>query len=170
MDIIGAAAKLLGIKSGGVAPSGAAPAAPSFDPHVGFRFIVEIDGIYSGGFQEVSGLSVEMEVESHEEGGVNDYVHKLPKRVKYSDLSFKKGLLDLNATRDWFLGIAAGKSVVRKSGSIRLIDRSDNKKVLHSWDFFDAYPIKWEVSGINAGTAGVVTENIVLAHHGLKKA
>lgn len=167
MDILGAVAKLINSGSG---PGPAGKSMAGVDPHVGFRFMVEIDGVYSGGFQEVSGLSVEMEVEPYEEGGVNDYAHKLPKRVKYTDISLKKGLLDINSARDWFLGIASGGSIVRKSGSIRLLDRSDNTRVLHSWDFFDAYPIKWEVSGINAGNQGIVTESIVLAHHGLKKA
>ena len=55
------------------------------NPFVNFRFLVEIEGLVVGGFKEVSGLQVETEVENIEEGGVNDYVHKLPKRTNYEN-------------------------------------------------------------------------------------
>ena len=47
------------------------------DPLRGFRFLVEIDGIASGGFTRVKGLSREVKHESYREGGVNEYEHKL---------------------------------------------------------------------------------------------
>ena len=42
-----------------------------------FAFCVEIDGIASGGFARVKGLSREVKHESYREGGVNEYEHKL---------------------------------------------------------------------------------------------
>ena len=48
------------------------------DPYRGFRFKLELGGIISGGFSEVSGLSVETEVESRKEGGENNFEYKLP--------------------------------------------------------------------------------------------
>ena len=137
------------------------------DPYVGYRFMVDIQGILVGGFQEVSGLSVEMATEDYQEGGTNDFVYKLPKTVKHGDIVLKKGLLDLNLLRDWYEGIAGGGHVVRKSGSIRVLDSKKNS--LYSWDFYDAYPIKWEIGGLNAGTAGIIAESITLAHHGIRK-
>lgn len=137
------------------------------DPYLGFRFMVEIEGIFAGGFQEVSGLSVELEVDEIKEGGTNDYKHKLPKGVKYGDIVLKRGLLDINMTGSWFQDIIDKQIIERKSGSIRLMNELGIPT--YSWDFFEAYPVKWEASGISASSNGIVTESITLAHHGLKR-
>jgi len=50
------------------------------DPYASFRFRVEIDGITEAQFSDVTGLSLETDVEPYEEGGINDFVHQLPKR------------------------------------------------------------------------------------------
>ncbi len=50
------------------------------DPYMPFNFLVEIEGLLVGGFTEVTGLTVETETEDFREGGVNEYVHKLPGR------------------------------------------------------------------------------------------
>ncbi len=61
-------------------------------PYLSFRFWVEIDSLVVGGFSEVSGLQSEIDLESYEEGGVNDYVHKFPKKAKLSNLVLKRGI------------------------------------------------------------------------------
>ena len=50
------------------------------NPYRKFRFLIELEGLIVGGFSEVSGLQAGTEVETIEEGGVNNYVHKLPKK------------------------------------------------------------------------------------------
>ena len=57
------------------------------DPYLSFRFLVEIPGLIVGGFLDVSGLQAETEIEEKPEGGVNDYVHKLPKRTNTLKIS-----------------------------------------------------------------------------------
>ena len=46
------------------------PLAARADPYLGFRFLVEIEGLIVGGFSEVSGLQAETEFEEVREGGV----------------------------------------------------------------------------------------------------
>jgi phage tail-like protein len=53
-----------------------------------YHFTVEVEGIAQAQFTECSGLQAEAEVFSYEEGGCNDYVHKLPGRIKFSNLTF----------------------------------------------------------------------------------
>ncbi len=138
------------------------------DPYLGFRFMVEIEGMFAGGFQEVSGLSIEIETENVQEGGVNTYQHRLPKGVKYGDIVLKRGLLDVNMVGGWFHGIAGGEKIERRSGSIRVLNSFGVPTI--SWDFTDAYPTKWEASGLNSSSNGIVTESVTLVHHGIKKA
>ena len=65
------------------------------DPYLGFKFLVEIEGLVVGGFSEVTGLQVETEVETYREGGLNEYVHKLAGPTRYpSNLVLKHGMTE----------------------------------------------------------------------------
>ena len=55
----------------------------SLNPYMPYNFLVELDGLVTGGFMEVSGLESELELESYQEGGQNDYVHQFPTRITY---------------------------------------------------------------------------------------
>ena len=48
-----------------------------------YNFKVELDSLVVGGFTEVSGLQVETEVEDYREGGLNNYIHRLPGPSRY---------------------------------------------------------------------------------------
>lgn len=133
------------------------------DPYKTFNYIVEIEGIIVGGFSEVSGMSIETETYPIIEGGMNYFVHKLPKSTKFSDITLKRGITDWNLY-DWYLDTIYG-NIIRKSGSIILQDNGKEEKM--TWYFFDAFPIKWDVSTLSASTSSVATETLVLAHHGL---
>ena len=55
-------------------------------------FLVEVDGLEIGRFTEVSGLQVEVGVETVAEGGQNGFVHKLPSRMTWPNLVLRRGL------------------------------------------------------------------------------
>lgn len=133
------------------------------DPYRSFNYIVEIDGIIAGGFSEVSGMRIETETYPIAEGGMNYFVHKLPKTTKFSEITLKRGITDWELY-DWYLDIIYGK-IVRKNGSIILQDKGKEEQL--TWYFFDAFPIKWEGSNFSASSSSVATETLVLAHHGL---
>src|SRR5574340_755408 len=79
------------------------------DPVVKFRFSVMIKDAVVGWFTDCNGLTVERETVQHPEGGINDYVHQLPGRVKQSRVTLKRGLAD-NALWNWFeKGLYDGK-------------------------------------------------------------
>ena len=63
------AASSLGFEALGIRPR---------DPYQGFNFLIEIEGLLTGGFSEVTGLESEIEVEEYREGGLNQYIHQLP--------------------------------------------------------------------------------------------
>ena len=133
------------------------------DPYGVFRFQVEIEGIIAGGFSEVSGLSVQTEVDSIREGGVNDFEYKLPLGTKYTDITLKRGFTDWEIY-NWYRDVINGK-INRKSGAIYLLDQEGNQVM--DWYFFEAYPIKWEGPTFNATSNTVASETLILTHHGL---
>ncbi|MCD4815320.1 MAG: phage tail protein [Methanosarcinales archaeon] len=143
------------------------PTGKRSDPYSAYRFKVQIEGIITAGFTDVSGLTIETEVETIKEGGVNNYEYKLPKFTKYSNITLKRGLIDLKLW-DWYQTVISGK-FKRKSGTIYLLDYSGNK-TLDYYDFYEAYPIKWEGPTFNAKNSTVASETLVLAHKHLIKA
>jgi len=78
-------------------------------PYTSFRFRIEIAGITIAQVSEVTGLVFETETEPYEEGGVNDYVHQLPKRTKYQHITLKRGITDLEDMWKWYQDVISGK-------------------------------------------------------------
>jgi len=136
------------------------------DPYLNYRFRVEIDGIISGGFAECSGLQAETEYEEYREGGVNNYVHRLPKVTKYPNLTFKRGITDSEELWKWYQDVVMGK-IQRKNGSIILLDSEGNEK--WRWNFKGAYPVKWTGPDLKADSNTVAFETLELTHTGITK-
>lgn len=135
------------------------------DPVSSFSFGIEIEGVLSGWFSECSGLSMEREVEEYKEGGVNDGNYKLPGRVKYSNLTLKRGIAE-SELWDWFQsGLYDGK-VKRVNLSILLFDF--NRKQMRRWNLRDVFPVKWNGPDFKVDGNQVALETVELAHQGLQ--
>lgn len=135
-------------------------------PYTSFRFRVEIGGIIVAQVSEVNGLQIETETEPYEEGGVNDFVHQLPKRTKYQHIVLKRGITDLEELWKWHQNVITGR-FQRKSGAIILLDNTGEEK--WRWNFHEAYPVKWTGPDLKADSNTVAFEAIELAHNGIKK-
>ncbi|MDF2520442.1 MAG: conserved hypothetical phage tail region protein [Clostridia bacterium] len=134
------------------------------DPYLAYNFLVEFDGIYVGGFTEVSGLGIDIEVERKRFGGENDREYAFVTQAKYSDITLKRGLISQGSLWNWCENVSRG-IIQRKNGSICLLDHSGRPAVW--WDFYDAFPIKWEGPTFNAAGSSVAIESLVFAHLGL---
>lgn len=136
------------------------------DPLMSFRFLVEIDGITTAHASEVSGLQIETETEPYEEGGVNDFVHQLPKRTKYQRITLKRGITERDELWGWYQEVISGQ-FKRKNGAIILMDITGQEK--WRWNFQEAYPVKWTGPDLKADSNTVAFEAVELAHNGIKK-
>ncbi|HEX3047496.1 MAG TPA: phage tail protein [Bacillota bacterium] len=129
------------------------------DPYPGHNFLVEFDSLICAAFSEVSGLSVEIEVETMKVGGCNDMEYSFPKGTKPSNLVFKHGVTDSDFMWSWCEAIRKGR-IERKSGSIFLLD--EQRLPALWWDFQGAYPVKWEGPSLNAASTMVAVESLTL--------
>ncbi|MEQ4486621.1 phage tail protein [Cohnella silvisoli] len=130
-----------------------------------FRFAVELDSMLVAGFSEVQGLESQIEFEEIREGGVNGYVHRLPKGVRNSPIVLRRGLSSSQELWNWYSQSSLG-TISRKSGSIILYKQDGIE--LCRWNFFEAYPTKWSGPSLNAATSDVAIETIELVHNGIK--
>ncbi|SRR6266508_365471 len=128
------------------------------------RFYVEIGDIKAV-FIEVSGLQVQTDVIEYEEGGNNDFVHRLPGRTKIGNLTLKRGLTDSNDLFKWYLEITRGQ-ISRRNLSVIMYDTAGNEVL--RWDFLNAYPVKWTGPQFSATATTTAIETLELAHDGLK--
>lgn len=137
----------------------------SSDPYLGLQFWVDLgENIVVAGFRECSGLAVETETFEYAEGGLNNYVHKLPTRTKYTNITLKKGIDDGRDLLEWYTKTING-APDRKNISIILFDST--MKQVRRWDLREAYPVKWMGPDLTANSGSVAVESIELAHSGL---
>jgi len=139
-------------------------------PPVGFHFRVEFDlpglGDSDIRFRDVSGLSMELEQESHNEGGENRFSHRFPGRARYGDLVLKRGLLTGSAVRDWCE--AAIQELDIQPTTIWVTLLNEEHEPLQTYTFINAWPKKWSVSDFNAENSEIVVESLELAYQYFK--
>jgi len=128
------------------------------------RFTVNIDGYGSlGSWSRCEGLAVEYEVLEYEEGGWNDYVHRLPGRRKYPNVKLTRPLdKDSQAVVRWVSGLVS--KVERQNAEIAVMDA--NGEVVCRWNLTGVCPVKWTGPTLDAGGNQVASESLELAHNG----
>ena len=134
------------------------------DPVAELRFLVSLPGISIGRFRECTGIGVEIETKEYMEGGSNEFVHKLPTRVKYQNIVLKRGVTHEDALLKWFWD--SRNSVQRKEMTISLL--GPGTKTVRTWAFLNAYPVKWTGPNLNASSNQIATESLEVVHNGLK--
>ncbi|HEY0602319.1 MAG TPA: phage tail protein [Herpetosiphonaceae bacterium] len=128
------------------------------------RFKVEMNGIIQGSFSECSGLQVETEIFEWQEGGRNEYTHRLPGRVKFSNITLKRGIATMDMW-NWFNRTRWGK-IERADISIVLMDM-ELRQI--QWNITGALPIKWLGPSFKANTGEAAVESIELIHNGFEQ-
>jgi len=140
---------------------------PRVDPYKTFRFLVEIDGIIQGGFAECSGFGSALEVVEYREGGDPSTVRKLPGKATYPDLTLKWGVTDSRELYDWHLAALNGR-LERRSGSVILQDDTGAERV--RWNFFGAWPSKYDGPDLNARGNEIAIDTLTIACERVERA
>ncbi len=133
------------------------------------RFSVDIQGEIVGDFTECSGLNGEIEVETYQEGGLNEYEHKLPGRVKYGNVTLKNGLASALSLWDWFHSISTGQVKRREISIVMYMQYREGayKGEAMRWNLTGAYPVRWEGPAFAAADNAVAIQSLEMAHHGI---
>ena len=102
-------------------------------------------------FQEISGISSQMETQQVAEGGDNHFLHRLPKPPEYNNVLMKRGLADVNsALVKWCRQVfeqGQGSTITPMTINAALLD--SNGLTLSRWQFSGAYPVRWQIEAIN---------------------
>jgi phage tail-like protein len=126
-------------------------------------YSVEIESKQVGMFSECSGLSVEYETYSYNEGGQLDFVHEFRGHRRYPHIVLKKGITNENTFLEWLLG--SEKREDRGTVTVKLLD--PKAQTVRSWAFARGVPVRWEGPTLSSASAGIATEVVEIAHEGL---
>jgi phage tail-like protein len=135
-------------------------------PFTGFHFLVvfeifpQVPNDFR--FQEVSGLSISVNVDTYNEGGENRFVHRLPGRTTYTDLTLKRGMTLISGVTAWCIDAVENFNYHPTNMLISLLN--EDHLPVSSWYVANAYPIKYEISGLNAENGQIVVESMTLRY------
>lgn len=140
-------------------------------PYGAFRFKLEVDGVALGHFKSCSGLKHEIEVLEFQEGGSNEFKHKLVAQGSYPNIVLKLGFVSNGIAEDWHYEYAAAdaKKGERKTVRIYLL-ADDAQTIVGQWTLKDAWPAKWEGPEFDGSSDNLAVETLEIAHHGILRA
>lgn len=140
------------------------------DPLPVFAFKVElkIDGGNTGEafFKSVNGLKYETEVVPVREGGVNDTTFQLVGATKWSNIILKQGFTGSSGLLKWREEWLKG--TMNRIASGKIIQMDTALKKVATWTFVRGWPMKWELSELDASKSELAIETLEIAHEGLK--
>lgn len=116
-------------------------------------------------FQEVSGLSVELEVEEIQEGG-QPYKHRVPKGTKYGNLVLRRGYVSANSLlAKWVETTTTTDFTAPIQTYDVLLSLLNGQDVpLATWHFREAWPVKWSMSDFKSQENALAIETLEFAY------
>lgn len=138
------------------------------DPLLGFNFVLETSEAVMGYFTECSGIGSEHEIVEHKvvdkEG--KEIVRKIPGRLKWSDVSLKRGITSDLQIWKWRQDAVEGKMAdARKNCTITMMSR--DYQPVAKWNFYNAWPSKVTGPNLKADSNEFGIEEITLVHEGM---
>jgi phage tail-like protein len=135
-------------------------------PYSQFNFLVDVGGGTEGpkaGFQEVSGLGMEINVAEYRPGNLKDNTPmKITGTYKVPDITLKRGAIGALDLYSWLDQVRNGKQDQLKTVTISL-QNEDHSAVVMTWKLTNARPIKYTGPSLNGKGTDLAIEELVLA-------
>ena len=138
-----------------------------------YHFLLEIQGVINdnkiivGGFKSVSGMDSETEIVEFKQG--NDMVvRKKPGRTTYANIALERGYTATDDLWQWRKNIEDGK-IDRCAGSVIILDQDGTSEVAR-YNFYEAWPCKWNVPDLDSDSSSMAIEKIELAVEKIERA
>jgi phage tail-like protein len=138
------------------------------DPFLGFNFMLEIEGKVAGYFTECSGIGSENEVVEHKvvDKSGHEIVRKIPGRLKWTDISLKRGITSNLEIWKWREQVVQGQmSDARQDITITMMDREYQPSAI--WNFNKAWPSKVSGPSFKSDDNSFGVEEVTIVHEGM---
>ena len=142
----------------------------SGDPMIGAHFEISV-GAVTGYFTEVSGLGSETEVVEHKimsKGAKEPIIRKIPGRLKWGDITLKRGITKNMDFYNWRKQVEQGKvDAARLDGTIIMYDQTMTP--IAEWSFTKGWPSKISGPSLKSDDNSIGVEEVVIVHEGIKR-
>jgi len=140
------------------------------DPLIAFQFGIDVGGNITGYFSECNGLGSENEIVEHKviDKDGHELIQKIPGRLKWNDITLKRGITDNLQIWEWRDKVVNGKMKdARTNCSIIMFDRDYVPAA--QWDLVNAWPSKVTGPELKSDSNDFAVEELVLVHEGMKR-
>jgi len=136
--------------------------------HKKFKFVVEIDGVASAGFQKCSELSVEVANVQYSEGGAL-IPNKSPGRLTFADVTLERGATQDQDLFDWMTQVAdasanAGLNEPEFKRNLDIVQQDRDGSELRRWRLNNAWPVKFVAGDWDNEADENVIESVTLTY------
>lgn len=136
-------------------------------PYSQFNFLVDLGAGQTdtpqGGFQEVSGLGMEINVAEYRAGNeMENSTRKITGTYKVPDVTLKRGVIGSDDLYNWIDQVRNGAQDALRTVTIQL-QNEDHSTVVQEWKLTNSRPIKYTGPSLNAKGTDVAIEELVLA-------
>lgn len=141
-------------------------ARPKNYPYSQFNFLVEWDNMegetVDAGFQEVSGLGLEVNVTEYRAGNAktNEAI-KVTTTAKAADATFKRGVIGAHDLYEWINSVRDGNQDELKKVTVTLM--SESREPVMKWELLGSRPIKYTAPSFNGKGTDLAIEELVLS-------
>jgi phage tail-like protein len=138
-------------------------------PYVHFNFLIDLGtGNTEAGFQEVSGIGMDVTVAEYRDGNARvNGVQKITGFNKSTDVTLKRGVVRSQSLDQWLHDIRNGNQNATRTVTI-LLQNEDHTSVVRTWKLIRARVIKHTSGPLNAKGTDVAMEELVLAYERLE--
>jgi phage tail-like protein len=136
-------------------------------PYSQFNFLVSWEGLdatdVKAGFQEISGLGMEITVAEYRAGNFKDNAPmKITGTYKVPDITLKRGVIGATNLYEWLEEVRNGAEDALKDVTIELLTQ-DRSETAVKWELKNARPTKYTGPALNGKGTDVAIEELVLA-------
>jgi phage tail-like protein len=139
------------------------------DPLVGFQFELDTGNAVTGYFAEVGGIGSESDVVDQKVTAKGKpYIQKMPGRLKWTDVTLKRGITDNMEIWAWRKMVEDGDlKSARKNCTVTMYDAAGGAAA--QWTFDNAWPSKVTGPSIKADSNEFGVEEVVIVHEGMRR-
>jgi phage tail-like protein len=142
------------------------------DPIRNFRYRLEIDNITQAGFSEVHISETTIDVVEYREGNDPPHTRTLSGLTKYGNVSLKWGVTIGGSALDMFKWHAAVSAGLIKDNRKKVVVIAQDEAGIDAARFVisDAWPVKYNITDLQAKGNEVLIEVLELANEGIERA
>jgi phage tail-like protein len=139
-----------------------------YNPPASFYFSLSIDisTENAASFKEASRIGDELNTSEISEGGENRFKYRVPTSAKFSNLVLKRGIVNLGSGLfKWCQQtLSGGLATPIQTQNLKLSLMNEKGDPTMSWAFKNAYPVKWNISDLNAMGNSIAVETLEFAY------